>query len=179
MLQHVALLETVHFRRGYELPMRNLVEMFQDAGCENVRAHSQSDSLVFSAGRILASRAPDIVTNRFAREHDVAVSMMIRSLDELRALAGANPFLSKESEKLQLMFLADAPDLSRVAELDTKCASPGAFALCGANIFLYVPDPRAQSILNASYFDVALETTSIMRDWDSVQALVAMGEMGP
>ena len=46
---HIALLRGINVGGRNALPMRHLVSMFEDAGCERVRTYIQSGNVVFEA----------------------------------------------------------------------------------------------------------------------------------
>ncbi len=170
----VALMRGVNVGGNNLVNMKAVVHMFQSVGCSDVESYLQSGNIVFSAGPILAQRAPAMVSQLIHKEFGFAVPMVVRSGAELQALAGANPFLTLASEARYLMFLAQLPSEHQVAKLDTKRSPPDAFAVCGANVFLYLPNGAARTKLNTSYFDRALSTTSTVRNWNTVQKLVEL-----
>lgn len=174
--RYIALLRGINVGGKNPLPMRALVDMFQAVGCSRVESYIQSGNIIFNAGPILARRGPGMIELQIQKQFGFKVPILVRAADEFRALASANPFLARDPKSLHLMFLADAPTLAQIATLDPKRFAPDAFAVCGANVFLYLPDGSARTRLRTSYFDRALATTSTVRNWNTVQKLVALSE---
>lgn len=174
--RYIALLRGINVGGKNPLPMRALVDMFQTVGCSRVESYIQSGNVVFSAGPILARRAPSMVELQIQKQFGFSVPILVRAADELRALASANPFLAKDPKSLHLMFLADAPSLQQIATLEPRRFAPDAFAVCGPNVFLHLPDGSAKTRLRTSYFDRALGTISTVRNWNTVCKLVALSE---
>ena len=104
--------------------------------------------------------------------------MVIRTADEIRAVARANPFLrggtSAEIDFLHVMFLADRPTPARVAALDPDRSPRDEFQVVGREIYLHCPNGAARTKLSNAYFDSKLATTSTMRNWRTVLKLADM-----
>jgi uncharacterized protein (DUF1697 family) len=104
------------------------------------------------------------------------VPVVVRSADELCAVARANPFLRKASDTaaLHVAFLADAPAADKVAVLDPKRSPPDEFAVVGREIYLRCPTGMAKTKLTNAYFDSKLATISTARNWNTVLKLIEL-----
>ena len=63
---YVALLRGINVGGKNKLPMKELVDMFVEAGCDNVRSFIQSGNVIFRADPSIASQLPDLITERIA-----------------------------------------------------------------------------------------------------------------
>ena len=79
-----------------------------------------------------------------------------------------------ETDRLHVVFLADAPDAEHVEALDPNRSSPDEFAVRGREIYLHCPNGLARSKLTNSYFDSRLSTISTMRNWKTVRKLLEL-----
>lgn len=174
--RYVALLRGVNVGGRNPLPMKALREIFQNLGCREVTTYIQSGNVLFSAGCILARRVPAMVSAKLLERYGWTVAILLRSVEELSLLADANPFLANDPASLHLMCLTHAPAMELVATLDTKRSPPDAFAMCGANVFLHLPNGSARSKLKPAYFDRALATTSTVRNWNTLRKLIELGQ---
>jgi uncharacterized protein (DUF1697 family) len=156
----VALLRGINVGGKNKLPMKDLVAMFERAGCVTARHYIQSGNVVFEAPPALAAKIPTLV----------------RSAKELRAAAAGNPFLAAaaDPDALHVMFLADAPSKTAIAALDPQRSPPDAFAVEGREIYLSCPNGVARTKLSNAWFDAKLATTSTGRNWRTVLTLVSM-----
>ena len=104
--------------------------------------------------------------------------MVLRTVGELVDLADRNPFLraGTAADGLHVAFLADAPLADRVARLDPGRSPGDAFEVCGREVFLHCPNGLARTKLTNAYFDATLGTTSTMRNWRTVLALLSMAK---
>jgi uncharacterized protein (DUF1697 family) len=173
---YVALLRGVNVGGRNILPMKDLVGMFTAVGCTDVRTYIQSGNVVFRAGPALARRIPAAISSAISDRFGFQVAVIMRTADELRAIARGNPFLTQGTDvaTLSVAFLVDAPDVTRLTRLDPSRSAPDAFAVRGREIYLHCPNGFASTKLTNAYFDAVLETTSTARNWRTVHTLVEM-----
>ena len=77
-----------------------------------------------------------------------------------------------------LAALAARPAPGRVAGLDARRSPPDAFAVKGREVYLHLPNGTARSRLTNAWLDSALATTSTIRNWRTVLALLEMATVG-
>lgn len=173
-----ALLRGINVGGKNRLPMSDLKRIFADAGCQDVRTYIQSGNVVFRADEKLANRIPATVAQSITDRHGLRVPVVLRSIDELRALTGSNPFIAigKDPARVHVAFLADEPDKSKVAALDPDRSPPDELIARGSEIFLFCPNGMARTKLTNTYFDSKLETTSTVRNWRTVLKLLELAE---
>ncbi|WP_394835144.1 DUF1697 domain-containing protein [Pendulispora rubella] len=174
----VALLRGINLGSSNRLPMPALVAMFEAAGCADVRHYIQSGNIVFRALATVAARLSARIAKHIAPDFGYDVPVILRTEAELRQVLRVNPFLDRgtDGKTLHVAFLAAEPDSARVSSLDAKRSPPDSFAVLGREIFLLCPNGVGQTKLSNAYFDAKLATTSTMRNWNTVQKLVAMME---
>lgn len=155
------------------LPMPVLVELFVRAGCADVRTYIQSGNVVFAAPPSVMKRIPTIIAQAIAEKLGIRVPVVLRTADELRHAATANPFLKSGADAalLHVGFLADLPDTHHVAALDPNRSPGDSFAVLGREIYLCVPNGAAKTKLTNAYFDSKLKTISTFRNWRTVLKL--------
>lgn len=162
-----------------KLSMKDLVDIFVEAGCEDVRTYIQSGNVVFEAkARVLADlpRAiPAAISSRFGLD----VPLVLRSASELRAAVAANPFVgsSTDPNSLYVAFLRDTPQKKRVAGLDPDRSPGDTFVVRGREIYLRLGTGAAKTKLTVAWFDAQLETVATVRNWRTAEALVELAEM--
>jgi uncharacterized protein (DUF1697 family) len=172
---HVALLRGVNVGGKNRLPMADLAALFADLGARDVRTYIQSGNVVFAASatalRLLPARAQRALHTRFGLD----VPVVVRSGDELRRVLAQNPFAARAQEdELHVGFLAAAPTAARVAALEPDRSPGDAFVVRGRDVFLHLPNGVAKTRLTNAWFDARLQTTITVRNWRTVQQLVAL-----
>lgn len=176
MTTWVALLRGVNVGGKNRLPMRDLVEIFGDAGCADPTSYIQSGNVVFRASRATASRVPTVVEEAVADRFGFRAPVLLRLAAELATVARENPFVQGGADvaTLHVAFLADLPSEDRVASLVPDRSPPDEFAFRGGHIYLRCPGGYGRSRLTTQYFDSRLSTTTTVRSWRTVLALLEM-----
>jgi uncharacterized protein (DUF1697 family) len=175
---HVALLRGINVGGRNKLSMKALAGYFEDAGCEQVRTYIQSGNVVFVATPKVARAAVETVRARVLAETGMAVPLVLRHVDALRALVTSNPYLDATDDHghLVVMFLEHEPTAEAIAKLDPERSPGDVYTVRGADIFLHLPKGIAESKLTNAYFDSKLKTISTGRNWRTVLTLLEMAE---
>ena len=173
---HVALLRGVNVGGRNKLPMKDLVPMFSDIGCDRVRTYIQSGNVVFRAYPELACRVPDLIAESIASEFGYRITVVGRSAVDLREAVRANPFACAgvDVKELHAVFLADEPSQELVAALDPDRSPGDRFAVLGREVFLHCPRGLSQTKFENAWFDSRLRTVSTMRNWRTVLKLLEL-----
>jgi uncharacterized protein (DUF1697 family) len=173
---YVALLRGINVGGKNALPMKDLAAMFSAAGCEDVVTYIQSGNVVFTARPAIAAKVPAAIAGAILGSRKYRVPVVMRSADEVREVAGRNPFLAAghDPATLHVAFLADKPKVAGVASLDAGRSPPDELVVRGREIYLRLPNGVAPSKLTNAYFDSALGTTSTMRNWRTVLKLIEL-----
>ncbi len=173
---HIALLRGINVGGKNKLPMKDLVTLFENAGCSRVRTYIQSGNVVFEASPALAKRLAERISEDITARYGLQVPVVMRSAAELASLSEANPFLRKGADPatLHVAFLAEQPSAASAAALDPKRSPPDEFSLRGRDLYLRCPNGMARTKLTNAYLDSKLSTTSTMRNWNTVLALLAL-----
>lgn len=172
---HVALLRGVNVGGKNKLPMKDLVALAEEAGAKAPRTYIQSGNLVFEASAAAARAFPRRLEAALAAR-GLRVPVVLRSADELVAAVAGNPWLARgaEPKALHVAFLAAAPEPARLAALDPARSPPDALEARGRDLFLHLPNGVGRTKLTNDYLDRTLGTTSTVRNWNTVLALLAL-----
>ncbi len=180
---HVALLRAINVGGNNMLPMRELVEIFTEAGCADVRTYIQSGNVVFSATPACAKRIPRVVPDKIAERRGFRPPVVLRTAEEIDRAASGNPFLGagatagEGGAALYVVFLAEAPARGLIAALDPGRSPGDSFEVRGREIYLNLTTGAADTKLTNSYFDSKLATISTVRNWRTVLKLQEMARV--
>ena len=171
---HIALLRGINVGGKNKLPMKDLVAMFTDAGCNDVRTYIQSGNVIFQAKPALAKRIPDLIAGAIRDRFGYRIPVVMRTVEELRKVLRNNPFLKTgaDTQILHVAFLADRPGAAKVTALDPSRSPPDEFTVRGQEIYLHCPNGMARTKLTNAYFDSKLTTTSTVRNWRTALKLL-------
>jgi uncharacterized protein (DUF1697 family) len=173
LLTHVALLRGINVGGKNKLPMKDLVGMFAEAGCTEVRNYIQSGNVIFNASAGLAGRLPAVITAQIAKRFGYKIPVVLRTAEQLGKVMRNNPFLRAGVVEgdLHVLFLADVPAARGVSDLDPDRSPPDTFQVRGQEVYLRLLNGAARTKLTNQYFDSKLATISTGRNWRTVTQL--------
>jgi uncharacterized protein (DUF1697 family) len=171
----IALLRGINLGARNKVSMSDLRELLSDLGAEDVTTYVQSGNVLFrSAGARdeLRKAIEKEIRSRFG--HDVTV--LLRTNEELAAVAAGNPFAADESEltKLHATFLVGRPEPGRVAALDEKQFEPDRFRVTSDVVYLHCPKGYGRSKLSNAFFEKQLGVGATTRNWRTVTTLAEL-----
>jgi uncharacterized protein (DUF1697 family) len=170
---YLALLRGINLGPKNKIPMLDLVEIFTQGGCKDVRTYIQSGNVIFQANPEVAARLPDLMTKEIQKRFGHKVPVMLRTASDMREVIRNNPFLKEGAaeDSLHVMFLADRPKPGAAKSLDPDRSPPNRFVVRGKEVYLLFPVGFARSKLTSSYFDSRLGTIGTVRNWRTVTKL--------
>ena len=173
---YVALLRGINVGGKNKLPMTDLIALCTDAGGTAVQTYIQSGNVVFQVEPEAAANLPAKLTALISERFGYRISVVLRSATQIAEIVRSNPFLATgaSEETLHVMFLTDLPSAEQAASLDPIRSAPDAFAVCGSEIYLHLPDGVKDTKLTNAYFDAKLATVSTSRNWKTVTKLLGL-----
>ena len=168
---YVALFRGVNVGGKNKLPMKELAEMFTEAGCAGVRTFIQSGNVIFQAEPDLSSQLPRLISQRIEERFGHKPPMILRTSTKLGEAIYGNPFLRANEIALYLMFLADEPAPELVEQLDPNRSPKDKFKVRGAHVYMWLKNSVADTKLTNAYFDSKLSTICTGRNWRTVLML--------
>jgi uncharacterized protein (DUF1697 family) len=172
---YVALLRGINVGCHNKMPMRDLKQMFEQAGGVNVETFIQSGNVIFEADTKTAAALRKAVASAIERHAGFVAPVVLRSAERMRAIVDGNPYLADaEVDQLYVMSLVDIPAAAAVAALDRTRAHPDKFTVRGAEIYMRLVGGMARTKLTNAWFDHALRTVSTARNWRTITKLEEM-----
>ena len=175
-MTHIALLRGINVGGKHTLLKKDLISLFEEAGCDDVRTYIQSGNVVYASRPALGKRVPALVAAAIATRFAFDVPVVQRTAAELRRVVDRNPLLHRgtDPKRLCVAFLAEKPSATRVRRLDPLRSPPDTFAVVGHEIYIHYPNGGARTKLTNAYFDTTLGTTSTVRAWTTVLKLIGL-----
>ena len=168
---YAALLRGINVGGARKVSMAELAGVFAALGHEDVSTYIQSGNVVFSSSKAERAIAPALeaaIDERFGLD----VRVMIRSHDELAAIAAGNPF--GDARGVHVVFLERAP--AKSARLDPDRSPGDAFALVGRELYLQLPTGAGRTKLTLGYVETQLGVAGTQRNWNTLLRLIALTE---
>lgn len=172
---YVALLRGINLGGRNRIAMADLRALVAALGHEDVQTYLQSGNVVFrSADR--SAQARRALEARIARDLGLAVTVLLRTKNDLTKLVARNPFAESadEARALHVTFLADAPHAGRARKLDPAQWSPDEFRLSGREVYLHCPNGYGRSKLSNAFFEQRLGVAATTRNWKTVTSLAEL-----
>jgi uncharacterized protein (DUF1697 family) len=167
---NLALLRGINVGGKHKLPMKDLAQVFIDAGCTDVRTYIQSGNVIFKTKPANLER---IITKRIEEVFGHKIPVVLRTAEQLGDTIQNNPFLKAgvPETTLHVYFLATLPNARSVTDLDPARSPPDTFLVRGREVYVQLPNGMARTKLTNNYFDSKLATTSTARNWRTVLKL--------
>ncbi len=172
-MRSVALLRGLNLGAHNRIAMKDLIAVFEAAGCTSVETYIQPGNVLFDASTALLKKVPALVAATLEREFDITSPVVLRDGKELAAVVEQNPFLARgeDVKTLHVGFLLAKPEAALVKALDPKRSPPDEFHVLGRELFLHFPKGLGRSKLTNAWFDSKLKGLSTVRNWNTVLEL--------
>ena len=171
--RYVALMRGINVGGKNKLPMRDLVAIFEQAGCTDIATYIQSGNVVFNAKPAIVKNLVCAIPAGIKESFGLTLPVVLRSGRALLEVIANNPLPPSDADHAHVMFLRDAPDARAVANLDPNRSPGDTFKVVGDNIYLRCESVAKTKLTNA-YFDGKLSTVSTLRNRRTVLKLVEM-----
>jgi uncharacterized protein (DUF1697 family) len=169
-LRYVALLRGVNVGGKGRVPMKELRELFESFGFEDVRTHIQSGNVIFRAA---PKPSPTTLEKAIAERFRVTSPVVLRTSSELAEIIGKDPFGDADRALLHVGFMVAAVPHAELAELDLDRFAPERIAALGSEMYFHLPQGMGNSKL-ASYVSRRLGASMTIRNWNTVTTLAEL-----
>ncbi len=177
-MAYVALLRAINVGGNNKVPMAELRDCATALGYTDVVTYVQSGNIVFTG-----ARAPNAAVERrleaaIAARFGFDVPVVVRTLAEMRAVAGAHPMAAEgiPNSQTHVIFLGTAPTAAAVASIAPDRSPPDRLLVRGSEVYAYLPNGAATKYTTA-YLEKCLGTRATARNWNTVTRLVELLEV--
>jgi len=172
MTRYAILIRGINVGKAKRIAMADLRAALTGAGYANVATLLQSGNVVLDADQPAAKVAREVeqvVEKRFGYTVDV----IVRSHDELAGVVERNPFRGEATDgsRYVVAFLAKAPRTPPLKDLDFGAER---HVLDGTELYIWCPDGLRDSPLMAALAKEKGGPTATVRNWNTVEKLLAM-----
>ena len=172
MHTYIALFRGINVGGNNILPMKELVVLLQQLGCEKVQTYIQSGNVVFQTEQARGELA-DTISTKIAETRGFSPKVVLLDVSELEAAASNNPFPTEDVKALHLFFMETAPTNPDLEKLTALKSPREDFRLIHQVFYLYAPDGIGRSKL-AEKVEKNLGVPATARNWNTVSKLLAM-----
>lgn len=153
--------------------MKDLVAIFKECGCDEIKTYIQSGNAVFDWNGNHTQSLASKLQSKISEKHGFTPEMLILTRSELVNAIENNPFDTTDGKALYFFFLISppkSPDLDGLAILKSETEQ---FRLCDKVFYLYAPDGIGRSKL-AAKAGKYIKASATARNWNTVSRLMTM-----
>ncbi|MCW2953269.1 MAG: hypothetical protein JWQ48_2439 [Conexibacter sp.] len=178
MARQIALLRGINVGGHKKVPMARLRELLGELGYGDVRTYVQSGNVVLTGPDQPPEEFERTLERQLEEGFGFAVSVLVRSREQLAAVVAANPLgeVATEPARHHVLFLSGEPAAERLDAIDAAAFAPDAFVHRGREIYLWTPDGVRDSRLAKALSDARLGVTATARNWRTVEQLLALAD---
>jgi uncharacterized protein (DUF1697 family) len=177
MAIYISMLRGINVGGHKKIKMDRLRQSFEALGFDQVKTYIQSGNVVFKGAKLSTAALSRKIEDKILSDFGFSVSVLTRTADEMRQTIEANPFLQQrgiDPGKLHVTFLSEAPLPAALKKLADLTTAPNQFHCLGRDIYFYLPNGVAESVLMKSPVDRMLAVVITTRNWRTVSTLYQM-----
>jgi uncharacterized protein (DUF1697 family) len=173
----IALFRGVNVGGKSSLPMKELVGILEELGCQDVKTYIQSGNVVFKTNEKNISGLSDRLSAEIKKRRGFAPSVVLLSIKELEKIVANNPFpeVQDAPQTLHVGFLAAVPKKPDLKKLESLREKNERFQLIGSAFYLHAPDGTGPSKLAANT-ERLLGVSMTDRNWRTVGKILEMAK---
>jgi uncharacterized protein (DUF1697 family) len=159
------------------LPMKELVGILEELGCQNVKTYIQSGNVVFKTNERNISGLSDRLSAEINKRRGFAPSVLVLRIKELEKIVANNPFpeVHDDPQTLHVGFLAAVPKKPDLKKLENLREKNERFQLINNAFYLHAPDGIGRSKLAANS-ERLLGVSMTDRNWRTVGKILEMAK---
>jgi uncharacterized protein (DUF1697 family) len=167
---YVALLRGVNVGGSGRVPMKELRELFELLGFEDVRTLIQSGNVIFRAAKM---PSPSTLQAAIAERFQITSPVVLRTSSELVKIIRNDPFGDADQAFLHVGFMVAPVPAPELAALDVERFAPEQIVASGTEVYFHLPRGIGNSKL-ASYVNRRLGGSMTIRNWNTVTTLAEL-----
>ena len=180
MKQYVAFLRGINVGGKKAMKMNRLSDILTAAGFRNVRTFIASGNVIFETTAKDPTRIARKMEKHLLNALGYEMIVIIRTIDELRAIINGNPFKKPKpsaDEMLFVTFLASPPPVKPRLPLRSKTENMEVIALSDGAAFIVAHRKKTGWFgFPHTFAEKKLKVTTTTRNWTTVVKLVAAAE---
>jgi uncharacterized protein (DUF1697 family) len=155
--------------------MAELRAMLDKIGCADVQTYVQSGNAVFGT-KLKPAALTEAIESALARYMGRPITTTLRTLEQMSAIVGANPFakVATNPAYLCVTFLSNTPTRSEIAPLRAQKFEPELYQVAGKEIYSWHPSGQGRSPLAAALGKLPLRGAVTTRNWNTVLKMMEM-----
>lgn len=171
-MKYIAFIRGINVGGKTSIKMERLREVFSELGFENVKTYIQSGNVIFETDETnFGEKIEAAIEREFFK-----TPVMIRSFEEIKDAIENNPFADEEFEDklFHIVFLSEKLSDEKAAMLLGNNKESEKFAIRNREVYCFLRDGVADSLLGKKYIDIKLKTPATARNWRTVNKILEL-----
>lgn len=159
------------------IKMQDLRMLCEKLGYRNVQTYVQSGNVVFETKKGDPATLSKQLSKAIHETYGFDVPVFIRTVDEMKRIVSANPFLKErkiDPSKLHVTFLSDTPQADSLRNLGRVPAGQDRFYAIRNEVYLDCPDGYGRTKLSNTMIEKTLSVGATTRNWKTSNTLLGM-----
>ncbi len=175
MRTYIALFRGINVGGNNALPMKELADILEGLGAQNVKTYIQSGNAVFMSAEKDTSRLSNKISREIKRRRGFEPHVLLLVLEDIERAVRQNPFpeAATDPKTLHAGFLASTPEEPNLETLENLKSNGERFYLIDKVFYLHAPAGIGRSKLAANA-EKLLGVPMTDRNWRTVCKILEM-----
>ena len=175
-MRYVALLRGINVGGNNMIKMEKLREIVAELGFKNVKTYINSGNVAFDTVPADDKKLAEQIHEAIHSEFGFDISVMVRSVDEIKDLIAANPFEGQfdDDKNLHAFFLNEPLSPEQTALLLAHGSDAERFHLGDRYLLCLLTISILDSVLGKGFIDKKLKVATTARNWRTVKKLAEL-----
>ena len=174
MKTYISILRGINVSGQKKIIMTDLKHLYENLGFLDVETYIQSGNVIFNSTlKSTENKLAKLIEEKILEIFGFNVSVIIRTLNDLKKIIELNPFKNNEIESLYVTFLSNAPNTINLEKLQELQFFPDQFAIIDKEVYLTVSS-YGNTKLSNQFFESKLKVTATTRNIKTINKLIEM-----
>ena len=180
MAKYIGFLRGINVGGHKLIKMDDLREIFLSMGLSNVWTYIQSGNVVFTCeDSLTVSGAVKKIEKSVLEKFGYNVSVMIRTVADLKNIILLNPFVQEENfdpSKMVAILLYERSTETQIQKMKGIDYPPDKFQIIDREVFVYCPNGFGRSKLYTNFSEKKMGVVGTARNWKTITTLLGIAE---
>ena len=175
MNTYIALFRGINVGGKNILPMKDLANILEDMGYEDVKTYIQSGNVVLRSKKKKTNKAAGEISSKILNSHEFEPKVLLIEISGFKEAIENCPFRTEHGKALHFYFLDSPPIKPDIEGLKAVKSKSEEFKLRKKIFYLFAPDGIGRSKL-AAKVERCLGVPATARNWNTVRKLMSMAK---
>ncbi|PJA98198.1 MAG: hypothetical protein CO128_08575 [Ignavibacteriales bacterium CG_4_9_14_3_um_filter_30_11] len=173
MITFIALFRGINVGGNNILPMKDLVSILENLGCQKVKTYIQSGNVIFQIEENKAKNIDSKINSEILKLQGFDTKVLLLETSKFLNIIRNNPFKTAEGNRAHIFFLYSIPVNPDLEKLNNLKSTSENFVLNGIAFYLHAPEGIGRSKLAANV-ERCLGISVTARNLNTINKLISM-----